>query len=148
MTNNDFTANWPRVDPHDDGIRPAGPPDACFYCRQKVSQPHGRDCVIVLRRVKLRYVVEVEVMMPHSWDSDDIEMHRNMGSWCANNCVDDINAHIIALEGYNRCLCHDGAFHAEFIGVVDDTPVRELKTEEAQKIEAGIRAMKNRAIES
>jgi hypothetical protein len=37
--------NWPLVAPNDDGIRPAGPRDACFYCRQKVGQPHKPDCV-------------------------------------------------------------------------------------------------------
>lgn len=146
MTN--LPANWPLVDPNDDGIRPAGPPDACFYCRQKVGEPHGRECVIVQRRVKLRYVIEVEVMMPHAWDDHDIEFHRNMGRWCANNCLDDIEAHIATLEARRKCLCRDDAFHAEFVSVIDDTPVRELKTEEAQKMDAGMRALKNRAIES
>ena len=31
--------NWPLVDKNDDGIRPAGRQDACFYCGQRVGLP-------------------------------------------------------------------------------------------------------------
>lgn len=146
MTN--LPANWPLVDPNDDGIRPAGPSDICFYCRQKVGESHARDCVVVQRKVKLRYVVEIEVMMPHAWDGDDIEFNRNEGTWCANNCVDNIEAHISALRARGRCLCHDDAFHAEFIGVVDDTPMRELRSEKTVDDDKAMRVAFNRSIES
>ncbi len=43
--------DWPVVHELDDGIRPAGPPDACLYCGQKVSSPHSKDCVMVTKRI-------------------------------------------------------------------------------------------------
>ena len=52
--------NWPLVDPKDDGIRPAGRPDECFYCRQKVGEPHGQKCVIVNKLVEMRVTATFE----------------------------------------------------------------------------------------
>lgn len=46
---------WPLVDPNDDGIRPAGKPDECFYCNSKVGEEHGRQCCIVTKLVRLEY---------------------------------------------------------------------------------------------
>lgn len=53
--------SWPTVDPEDDGIRPAGASDECFYCHQKVGEPHQRDCVIVTKRVRVRYLIDVDI---------------------------------------------------------------------------------------
>lgn len=49
--------------PNDDGIRPAGPPDVCFYCNQKVGFPHIQTCVAVKKTVRLRFLVEVDAEM-------------------------------------------------------------------------------------
>ena len=113
--------DWPLVDPNDDGIRPAGKPDECLYCRQKVGEPHTLDCNVVQKKVKLRYVFEIEVMEPHFWDADDVEFHRNESSWCADNALSELEE----LTKDGRCLCN--CFHAEFIEVVDATPVRKLR---------------------
>ena len=39
----------------DEGIRPAGKPDECFYCLRKVGELHRDDCVTVtvVRRYKV-----------------------------------------------------------------------------------------------
>jgi len=122
---------WPLVDPNDDGIRPAGPPDACFYCGQQVGQPHGATCVIVEKVVRLRYTFEVDVKVPHHWTKADVEFHRNESSWCANNAVDEIEAQ----DG--NCFCE--RFSAEFVEVLDDAPTRELRSDESK---AGVDAMR------
>jgi hypothetical protein len=40
------------------GPRPAGPPDECFYCGQKIGQKHKSDCVCRDRSVMVRMIVE------------------------------------------------------------------------------------------
>ena len=111
--------DWPVVLENDDGIRPAGPPDECFYCHQHVGQPHTKDCVCVTKLVKIRYTFEVEVRVPHCWDAHDINFHRNKSSWCSSNALDDIQAY--ALD----CAC--GCCTARFLEVVEDTPTRSVK---------------------
>lgn len=109
-------ATWPVVQPDDPGIRPAGKPDACFYCDRKVGEEHGRECVIVNKVVKLRYVIECDVLVPHFWDKGMVEFHRNDSSWCCNNAVHDIQAQ----QKDGDCLCDRTV--TEFITVVDATP--------------------------
>lgn len=88
-------AIWPLVDPKDDGIRPAGPPDACFYCRREVGQEHARDCVIVEKLVELRVFREDKeigtwtLYDPYHWDGWNSEFHKNESSWCAGNFLDE-----------------------------------------------------------
>lgn len=119
------TVAWPVVLPNDDGIRPAGEPNECFYCRQHVGEPHTRDCVTIHKRVRLRYVFEVDVEVPHKWDKDTIELHRNgsIGRWCADNAIDDLD-HETA-RGDASCWC--SRFRAEFVEVLDDTPTQRVK---------------------
>jgi hypothetical protein len=63
----------PNVDKNDDGIRPAGAPDECFYCKQKVGTPHLIDCFALHQRVKLLVTVEVEVNEPFHQTEAEIE---------------------------------------------------------------------------
>lgn len=111
---------WPLVAPNDGGIRPAGPQNACFYCRQKIGDPHARDCVMVTKRVRVRYSIELEVEVPHCWDQESVEFHRNEGTWCANNALEELQQRF----GGNECMC--GSFHCEFVADTDTTPRREL----------------------
>lgn len=138
--------NWPLVDPKDDGIRPAGRPDECFYCRQKVGEPHGQKCVIVTKLVEMRVTAKLpdggehrglwQFREPHSWDVSMSEFHKNDSSWCAGNLLNQREAGSVTWEGpapwdalaalgVDRCLCNVLSF--EFVRVVDDTPHRELK---------------------
>lgn len=114
--------NWPLVDPKDDGIRPAGYPDECFYCSQKIGQPHSHSCVTVKKKVRLRVIVEVDMDQPHSQTPDDIERRYNQGSWCANNALQWLQNKIV---DKGSCLCGD--LKVEFVSVLDDTPTRELR---------------------
>ena len=105
--------NWPRVLKSDDGIRPAGKPDECFYCHSKVGEYHGRECVTIKKLVKLKYTFVVDVEVPHYWTKDDIEFHRNESSWCASNAISE-------LEKQGDCLCP--VFECEYIATIDDAP--------------------------
>jgi len=101
----------PKVLINDDGIRPAGKPDECFYCRQKIGANHNHDCVAVHKMVKVRAVIEYEVEVPASWDKESIEFQRNEGSWCSDNMINEIEA----LDG---CLCNYTDFeYLEDVGV-------------------------------
>jgi hypothetical protein len=88
-------ADWPLIDPHDDGIRPAGNENACCYCQQQIGQLHRFNCVIVKRKVELSVVARFPdgvtcegiwtLDEPYSSDAHDIEFHKNESSWCSNN---------------------------------------------------------------
>ena len=62
----------PLVHPQDDGIRSAGLPDECFYCKQKIGSPHLENCVAVKKKVRLRFLVETEVNLPYRWSEQEI----------------------------------------------------------------------------
>ncbi len=102
---------------NDSGIRPAGKPDQCFYCGNKVGELHGPTCVMVERKVTLEYKILVETYQPYHWSFDDIERHRNVGSWCASNLI----AELEAIEEREGCLCE--AVECSVVNVVDNTPV-------------------------
>jgi hypothetical protein len=96
---------FPLAHPSDDGIRPAGAPDECLYCKQKVGTPHLADCVVVYKKVRLRLIVEVEVDQPHHWTPEKIESFIEL-----HGCAGDDD-----LANGERTGC-------EFIAVVDPTP--------------------------
>jgi len=108
----------PLVTEDDPGIRPAGSPVHCYYCNRGVGQEHKRDCVILSKKVKLRATVEYEVYVPFEWDKEMIEFHRNDGTWCADNLVNDLEKHLKGTEG---CLCDRTKI--DFVEVVEAGPV-------------------------
>ncbi len=140
---------WPLVDKKDDGIRPAGRADACFYCGQKVGQPHGPKCVCVTKIVLVNVtltgiaVFDLQITTPHIWNKSTLEFHRNDSSWCAGNVDCDIMEHreltndpsaladvMAKIEAWksendNYCLC--GIYTCEFLRVVDNTPTRKVR---------------------
>lgn len=141
--------DWPTVHERDDGIRPAGDSDQCFYCRMRVGQKHNADCVIVHKLIEMRVSVRIEKQdmwvgswvfeAPHAWASTMSEFHKNASSWCANNFLlakvatevtwegngDVAWAQIESLHSDDRCLCDVLRF--TFVRVVDDTPRRKLQ---------------------
>ncbi len=139
---------WPKVLPNDNGIRPAGPPDACFYCGARVGVLHGSDCVTVEKEVEVAVKVTLEKgrairgiwrkFVPHSWEPYNIEFQMNESSWCASNIFnhwDDITWDEESKAGaqelidtyaeYDHCLC--GCFEGKFLRVVDIRPTIELE---------------------
>jgi hypothetical protein len=117
---------FPLVDPNDDGIRPAGKPDECLYCKRKVGQPHKHDCVIVTKLVRVRYIVELDIEVPHYYTQHDVEFARNDSSWCANNAIDELAA---AFRGDGKeCMCN--SCRCEYLGESDPTPRRKVNVPE------------------
>lgn len=57
---------------NDDGIRPAGKPDACFYCKQKVGTPHCDDCITLLRKARIKITFELDAFVFHH-DKENIK---------------------------------------------------------------------------
>lgn len=117
--------SWPVVLADDFGIRPAGPSDACLYCNMKVGFPHGRDCVTVEKKVRVKMIFEVDMKVPHAWTSEQISFRYNLGSWCADNAVDvleNLKASTNEEGPYRPCLC--SAFTLEVVGVSDSRPNR------------------------
>jgi hypothetical protein len=98
-----------------DAVRPAVKPGECFYCNALLGTPHNEGCVYPQRKVRLRVTLEYTQEVPMFWDQHSIEFHRNEGSWCASNFVDDLKKYDEGL-GENRCICND--FKCEYIGEV------------------------------
>lgn len=88
-------------------MRPASSKRECFYCQQAVAGYHSVTCVLVEQRVKVRMIVEYEVTVPAHWDQYMIEFHRNEGSWCSDNAIDELREFS---EGPHGCLCDIAQF--------------------------------------
>lgn len=98
-------------------MRPNSKDRECFYCHQNMGANHLDTCVLILKRVKIKMVVEYEIDMPASWDKDDIEFKLNESSWCASNAIGQIEEFE---DSDGNCLCHCADF--EFVEDVDPTP--------------------------
>lgn len=111
-----FTCSF--VGSQDDGIRPGGPQDACFYCGQKIGERHLFACVTQV--VPRTYRVLLDGIDIGSWSTDDPvswdvrmrDFHKNEASWCANN-VTHVGRLAIAIalpSTETACLCGRLAF--------------------------------------
>ena len=81
--------------------RPANMNGRCFYCNQPIGGNHLDRCVLVQKKVRVRMIVEYEVNVPARWDRTNIEFHRNDGSWCSDNALEELRK----LSKENGCLC-------------------------------------------
>lgn len=91
-------------------MRPASDKRQCFYCQQAIGEPHKPECVLIHKMVKVRMTIEYGIEVPADWDKDQIEFHRNDGSWCSDNALDELKE-VSELGG---CLCHVSEF--EYLG--------------------------------
>lgn len=94
-------------------MRPASDKRECFYCRRPIGESHADDCVLVLRRVKVRMIVDYEIEVPAHWDQYMIEFHRNDSSWCASSAIDELQA----IHEAENCICNHTSF--EYLGETD-----------------------------
>ena len=95
----------------DNGPRPAGPPDRCFYCTRALGQAHAETCVLYQRTVKIRAVVEYEVRVPAAWTPERVEQARNESVWSAGNVLFELERLEAARE---ECLV--GLVRCEYAG--------------------------------
>jgi hypothetical protein len=125
--------DWPFVLPDDHGIRLAGRPDACFYCRAKVGQLHERDCVVVYKHIRFAVFIGEEKVgvydeyIPHEWSQEKMEFCRNESTWCADNALDTIvwtngkkPVAVSCADVVEGCTCSLLAFKVE--QVLDEGP--------------------------
>ena len=89
----------------DYGIRPAGPPDRCFYCDAQMGQEHVEGCVIRERTVVVRFHVDLVMGVPETWDGERIRSFHNSGTWCANNLAREMADAISRMDKSDGCLC-------------------------------------------
>lgn len=162
--------NWPLVDPKDDGIRPAGRPDECFYCRQRVGKSHGSECVMVTKVIELAVRAELNdgkvvtgvwrLNEPHCETPKSIEFRYNESSWCAGNFLmardptadfgavmwdsSDVDPwdELTKLYGDDDCLCNRLRF--KYLRVVDDTPRGKIRSAEQEAFEEEMAARDKR----
>lgn len=87
----------------ENGPRPAGKPDECFYCRQPLGYQHTWNCVLVERKVRVAVTVTYEVTIPAHWDEARFLQHRTGSFWCASNVIDELDKRF-GDDGDN-CMC-------------------------------------------
>lgn len=80
--------------------RPANMNGKCFYCHQPIGSYHKSDCVLIVKKVKVKLVINYEVTVPAHWDKSNVEFHRNLGTWCSSNLIEELKK--IDKKG---CLC-------------------------------------------
>lgn len=136
---------WPNVDPKDDGIRPAGASNACFYCKRVVGQLHDFECPIVQKRIEMRvfglqFCGRWETRVPFYWDEDRTLFRFNESTFCASSLLDELppgdvltwtepNAdpmrELAEVSKSNGCLCQVLSF--DRVRVIDETPQRDVR---------------------
>lgn len=85
--------------------RSVGRQDACFYCGRAIGNYHAIDCATVRRTVTVKATITYEIEAPSTWTPEDIEHHRNEGSWCSSNIVYEIQDLVGEGEEIERCIC-------------------------------------------
>jgi hypothetical protein len=78
----------------DNGPRPAGKPNECFYCHRKIGQQHANDCPCRHRTIvveaRIRYVtVTSEYVTPESFNARH-DCSDGAGTWCGDNVFKDM----------------------------------------------------------
>lgn len=93
-----------------EAMRPASEKEQCFYCGQKIGENHKDDCVLINKKVMVRMIVEYEIEVPNHWNEENVLFHRNEGSWCSDNAINELEE----LSQGGQCLCGKTKF--EYIG--------------------------------
>jgi hypothetical protein len=105
---------------NDNGVRPAGKPDECFYCHEKVGN-HKNDCVCVEKAIIIELKVKLIVTVPNYWNTSNIEFKYNGSSHCLGNEIKQLFQENEKIE--SECFtCHRSS--VEFIG---DASIEDIK---------------------
>ncbi len=90
----------------DHGPRPAGKPDECFYCYEKVGANHKEDCVCFLKLVVVKVEFEYIRTVPAGFSDQAIEFGMNESSACADNLLHELSRlYPDGLDDKRHCLC-------------------------------------------
>lgn len=103
----------------ENGVRPAGKQDECFYCQEKIGGYHKEDCVMRSKTVVVDYTFRMVLTFPISFDKDMIEFNRNDATWCADNALNELiksQKYLAKQENcIYKCMCRADKFKAKFI---------------------------------
>ncbi len=91
-------------------MRPASDKSQCFYCRADIGSTHKKYCVLITKKITVKMIVEYQIDVPNHWNEKDFLFHRNLGTWCADNSINELE-NIIETEG---CLCNSTTY--EYVG--------------------------------
>lgn len=95
----------------DNGPRPAGSPNECFYCHRQLGQLHEDTCVILQKKIRIQAVIEFDDETVRSWDTNMIEFRLNESSWCASNIIPLLIKELERInESDEECLCGSSSF--------------------------------------
>lgn len=70
----------------DDGIRPAGDPDHCFYCKAPKGT-HNDGCVCIKRTIVMSVTTKLLVEIPAYYSEEQIHFFYNEGTNCSDNQI-------------------------------------------------------------
>lgn len=101
----------------ENGPRPAGKPDECFYCAEPLGADHKPDCVCRLKVVMVEVTMTIPRLVPASWDAGMVDFHLNDSSWCADNIEGDLARYMAAKGADAPCMC--GRFSGKFLRDAD-----------------------------
>lgn len=90
------------LEPVETGERPNAYPGSagkCMYCKSPLGEPHTENCVVPQRSVVVKITVHYVVSVPRCFTSEEIESHRNDGSFCLGNDIEQIFEETEAVEG-------------------------------------------------
>ena len=55
--------------------------------------------------MRVRAIIDYDVKVPYHWDKEDVVWHRNEGSWCADNMLQELDSHPGCLCGHVKFEC-------------------------------------------
>ena len=86
----------------ENGPRPRGRDDECFYCHHAIGTEHAKTCVCRKRTIMVRVEIDMAYDVPEHWDKDMIDFHFGDSSWCADNIVERLQK---LQNAGHTCLC-------------------------------------------
>lgn len=81
------------------------------------------------RTVRIRATVEYDLEVPASMSDEDIEFHRNEGTYCSDSLLDELQNQVgtegisYDKEGYRPCMC--GLTHFEVLDEPERMRIRD-----------------------
>lgn len=81
----------------------------CRYCKKLSGEAHAEDCVCRQRTVVVSLQLEYVVSVTEDWEESMIEFHRNDGSWCATNLINELDA-LQERTKKTSCFCSNAKY--------------------------------------
>lgn len=105
----------------ENGPRPAGRDDECFYCHQPIGMNHAPDCVCRKRTIKLKLTTEVVIDVPEYWDESNINFYYNESSHCTDNVLHRlVKRYGLDTDELSEHECSCFVSNIEFVGEADE----------------------------